>query len=69
MPVSCGSETCMLKSGPPGLKRPKLAEHLIVAADLTPGRLRREELTQSKKKKKSLGLQEKKKSTLLLLES
>lgn len=57
----------MLKPGRPGLKRPKLAEQLIVAGDLTPGRLKREELTQSKKK--SLGIQEKKKSTLLLLES
>lgn len=60
----------MLKSGPPGLKRPKLAEHLIVAADLTPGRLKREELTQNKtKQKKVLGYRKKKKSTLLLLES
>lgn len=50
----------MLKPGRPGLKWPKLAEHLIVAADLTPGRLKREELTQSKKKKKVLSCRKKK---------
>ena len=64
MPVSCGSEICMLTPGLRGLKRPKLVEQLIVAGDLTPGRLKREELTQSKKKKScDTG---KKKSTLLL---
>ena len=49
----------MLTPGLRGLERPKLVEQLIVAGDLTPGRLKREELTQSKKKK-SLVIQEKK---------
>lgn len=51
----------MLKPGQPGLKRPKLTEQLIVAGDLTPGRLKREELTQTKKQKKVLGYRKKKK--------
>lgn len=54
----------MLKPGRPGLKRPKLAEHLIVAADLT-HRLKSEELTHMTKKK-SLGIQEKNVPLLLL---